>query len=144
MTAPQAPHVRDRSWQAVIGWGALALFAIGFVWFISTQLGETWSKREKDAVQLAKDFRPDGGMNLSDLTKDYSLKAKEKGAYVGEFTWDAKQKDGPQYEVSLLWKEGEAHKVAVWVVDLKSKEVRPQGDEAASLPKRAKAAGGTS
>ena len=142
MTASQAPQQRDRSLQAVAGWGALALFAIGFVWFVSTQLGENWAKREKDAVDMVKAYSPDGGMNLSDLTKDYSLKAKEKGAYVGEFTWDAKQKDGSQYEVTLLWKEGEVHKVAVWIVDLKSKEIRPQGDEAASLPKRAKAAGG--
>ena len=143
MPAPQAPKKEERSWPAILGWGSLALFSVGFVWVISTQLGESWARREKEALQLVKDFRPDGGMTLSDLTKDYSLKAKDKGAYVGEFTWEAKQKEGPQYEVTLLWKEGENHRVAVWLVDLHSKEIRPQGDEAASLPKRAKMGGDT-
>ena len=45
--------------------------------------------------------------------------------------------DGADYEVTLLWKEGENHHVAVWRVDLDKEEIRPQGDEAASLPQRA-------
>jgi len=75
---------------------------------------------------------------LEDLIRGYSLKAKEKGGYVGEFTWDAKQKNGSEYEVTLLWKNGNNHRVALWRVDLAQKEVRPQGDAAASLPQHAR------
>jgi hypothetical protein len=135
-TETSAPH--HSSWPAIIGWGSLAAFSVLFVWLISTQLGESWAKRETEAVGIVKDFRPDGGDTLSDLTKGYSLRAKDQGLYVGEFTWEAKQRDGSEYEVTLLWREGEAHKVAIWRVDLANKEIRPQGDDAASLPKRAK------
>ena len=78
-----------------------------------------------------KQFKPDGKPDtMEDLIKGYSLKAKDKGGYVGEFTWDAKQKDGPEYEVTLLWKEGNNHESALWRVDLSQKDVRPQGDAA--------------
>ena len=62
---------------------------------------------------LVKQFKPDGKSDtMEDLIKGYSLKAKEKGGYVGEFTWDAKQKNGPEYEVTLLWRDGNDHRVA--------------------------------
>lgn len=126
---------------AILGWGGLAVFTIGFAWIIISQLQETeeWSDRGKEAVTLVRQFKPDGGADtLDDLIKGYSLKAKEKGGYVGEFTWDAKQKDGPEYEVTLLWREGNNHKVALWRVHLGEKSVRPQGDAAAGLPQRAR------
>ena len=138
MSTQTASEKHERSWPAIVGWGSLAAFSVLFVWLIKTQLGENWSKREPEAVQLVKDFRPDGADTLSDLTKAFSLRAKDQGGYVGEFVWDAKQRDGAEYEVTLLWKEGETHHVGIWRVDLKSKEIRPQGDEAASLPRRAK------
>ncbi len=138
MTTTEASKSTERSWPAIVGWGGLALFSVLFVWLISTQLGESWAKREDEALKMVKDFRPDGTDTLYDLTRAYSLKAKEQGGYVGEFTWDVKQKEGPQYEVTLLWREGEVHRVALWRINLKDKEIRPQGDEAASLPRRAK------
>ena len=138
MAAPNVAKEHERSWPAIVGWGSLAAFSIFFAWVVGTQLGESWTKREDEALKIVKEFRPDGGDTLSDLTKAYSLRAKEQGAYVGEFSWEAKQLDGPEYEVTLLWKEGETHHVALWRIDLKSKEVRPQGDEAASLPRRAR------
>ncbi len=132
---------KESSLPAILGWGGLLVFMALFAWLIIAQLqsAETWSGRGSEAIALVKDFRPEGktGETLYDLIRAYSLKAKEQDAYVGEFTWDAKQREGPDYEVTLLWKEGENHKVAVWRVDLGDKEVRPQGNEASSLPRRA-------
>jgi hypothetical protein len=126
---------------AILGWGGLALFTVLFAWVVIAQLQsvEQWSDRGPEAVTLVKQFKPDGKPDtLEDLIKGYSLKAKDKGGYVGEFTWDAKQKNGPEYEVTLLWKEGNGHRVALWRVDLGQKDVRPQGDAAAGLPQRAR------
>jgi len=59
MASPTATK-EQRSWPAILGWGSLAVFSIGFVWIISAQLGETWSKREEDAIKIAKAFTPPG------------------------------------------------------------------------------------
>jgi hypothetical protein len=137
----QAQPKKDGSaLSAIIGWGGLALFTIGFAWVVISQLQDTeeWSGRGKEAVDMVRAFKPDGQNDtLEDLLKGYSLKAKEKGGYVGEFSWNSVQKDGPEYEVSLLWKEENNHRTALWRVDLEQQAVRPQGD-AASLPQRAR------
>ena len=112
-----------------------------FAWVIINQLQSAaeWADRGPEAVTLVRQFKPAGQSDtMEDLIKGYSLKAKDKGGYVGEFTWNATQKDGPEYEVTLLWKEGNNHKVALWRVDLQQKDIRPQGDAAASLPQRAR------
>lgn len=131
---------KERSWPAIVGWGGLFAFAGLFAWLIIAQLqsAQTWEGKKNDAISMLKQFRPDGSETMDDLIRGYSLKAKEQDKYVGEFTWDAKQKDGPDYEVTLLWKEGDKHRVAVWRVDLENKEIRPQGDEASTLPQRAR------
>jgi len=123
----------------VLGWGSLALFAIGFGWYVGAPLivGERWSDKQADAIQLVKDYKPSGQDNLYDMIRAYSLKAKEQDIYVGEFNWNAMQLDGPEYQVTLLYTEGSERRVAVWRVNLKTKETpRPQGDEAANLQQR--------
>ena len=136
--AAQDQQEAQRSWPAVLGWGSLAVFSIAFIWLVTAQLGESWAKKEDQAINLVRQFRPSNSTyNLGDLTKVYSMKAREKDAYVGEFQWSAVQKDGPDYEVTLLWKEGDKTHVAVWRIDLKTNDVRPQGDAASNLPSRA-------
>lgn len=129
---------RDSSVGAVLGWGSLAIFAIGFAWYVGSPLimGERWADKKTDAVQLVRDSKPLGTDTLYDMIRAFSLKAKEKDVFIGEFSWDALQQDGPEYQVTLLWTEGSERKVAVWRVNLKTREIRPQGNEASALPQR--------
>ncbi len=122
----------------IIGWGALAAFAIGFAWYVGAPLivGERWADKKADAIDLVKNYKPTGKDTLYDMIRGYSLKAKENDVFVGEFSWDALQREGPEYEVTLLWTEEGKKRLAVWLVSLSDDSVRPQGDEAASLPKR--------
>lgn len=122
----------------IVGWGALAVFAIVFGWYVGAPLiiGERWSDKQNDAIELVKNQKPVSSDTLYDMIRAYSLKAKEQDVFVGEFSWSAIQRDGPEYEVTLLWTESQTKKVALWRVNLKTKEVRPQGNEAAGLPQR--------
>jgi hypothetical protein len=133
-----ANEKHESSVGAILGWGSLAVFAIGFAWYVGSPLiiGERWADKKTDAIQLVRDSKPLGSETLYDMIRAFSLKAKEKDVYIGEFSWDALQQDGPEYQVTLLWTEGSERKVAVWRVNLKTKEIRPQGNEAASLPQR--------
>jgi hypothetical protein len=133
------PNVRQESTVGtVLGWGSLAVFSIAFAWYVGKPLivGERWADRKSDAINLVKNSKPIGSESLYDMIRAYSLKAKEQDVYVGEFSWDALQREGPEYEVTLLWTERSERKVAVWRVNLQTKEIRPQGNEASSLPKR--------
>jgi hypothetical protein len=123
----------------IIGWGALAIFAIGFGWYVGAPLimGERWADKQNDAIQLVKDMKPSGASHtLYDMLRDYSLQAKERDLFIGEMSWSAIQRDGPEYEVTLLWTEGQTKRVALWRVNIENKEVRPQGNEAGGLPQR--------
>ncbi len=122
----------------IVGWGSLALFSIAFAWYVGAPLimGERWADKKADAIELVKNFKPLGTDSFYDLIRGYSLKAKEQDIYVGEFSWDAVQRDGPEYEVTLLWTERTEKKVALWRVNLQTKDIRPQGNEAAGLPQR--------
>lgn len=138
MTENTGEAKHESSLGAILGWGSLAVFAIAFGWYIGAPLimGERWSDKQSDAIQLAKDFKPAGADSLYDMIRAYSLRAKDQDIFVGEFSWSAIQRDGPEYEVTLLWSEGQTKKVALWRANLKTKEIRPQGNEAASLPQR--------
>jgi hypothetical protein len=123
----------------ILGWGSLAIFALAFGWHVGAPLiiGERWSDKQTDAIQLVKDSKPTGQDTLYDMIRAYSIRAKDQDVYVGEFNWNAMQLEGPEYQVTLLFTEGSERKVAVWRVNLKSKEApRPQGEEASSLPQR--------
>ncbi len=123
---------------AVLGWGGLAVFTIIFAWYIGAPLltGEQWKDKKNDAIDLVKNSKPGGTITLYDMIRTYALAAKEQNVVIAEFKWDAIQREGPEYEVTLLWtEEGQKH-VALWRVNLKDKSMRPQGDEAAGLVKR--------
>ena len=123
----------------ILGWGSLAAFAIGFGWYVGAPLisGTRWSDKQSDAIQLVREYKPTGQDTLYDMIRAYSLKAKDQDIYVGEFNWNAMQVEGPEYQVTLLYTEGTERKVAVWRINLQTKEApRPQGNEASSLPQR--------
>ena len=128
----------ESTWGTIIGWGVLAAFVVWFGWHVGSPLliGERWANKKIDAIQKVRDSRPLGSDTLYDMVLAYSLRAKEKDTYVGEFNWDAIQREGPEYEVTLLWTEGAERKVAVWRVNLETSDVRPQGNEASGLPQR--------
>jgi hypothetical protein len=142
MTEPTEQQYEDEPKESVIGailgWGALAAFAIGFAWYIGAPLivGERWANKADEAIQTVREWTPTGGDSLYDMIRAYSLRAKDNDVYIGQFSWDALQREGPEYEVTLLWTEGSKKKVAIWRVNLQSKQVRPQGNEASTLPQR--------
>lgn len=122
----------------ILGWGSLAVFAIGFAYYVGAPLimGERWADKKDDAVALVKNYKPAGNETLYDMIRAYSLRAKEVDIYVGEFGWDALQREGPEYEVTLLWTEEGEKQVAVWRINLSDESIRPQGNVASGLPTR--------
>lgn len=129
---------KDSAIGTVIGWGALAVFAIAFGWYVGAPLivGERWADKQPEAITVVKDHKPGGSASMDDMIRDYSVKMRANDLYVGEFNWSAIQREGPEYEVTLLWREGNERKAALWRVNLHNKEIRPQGDEASGLVKR--------
>ncbi len=130
----------------ILGWGALAIFSIGFGWYVGAPLivGERWADRQNEAIMVVKNSKPGDTRTLDDMIRDYSVKMHANDLYVGEFNWSAIQGEGPEYEVTLLWREGNERKAALWRVNLESKDIRPQGDEASSLVKRIQVQSGSS
>jgi len=122
----------------IIGWGVLLIFSLSFGWYVGAPLiqGERWANKKEDAINAVKNWKPTSKDTLYDMIRNYSLKAKEQDVYIGEFKWDALQREGPDYEVTLLWTEGGAKHVAVWRVDLSDSKAtpQPQKGEAGGLP----------
>ncbi len=145
--APKKATKEGSAIGAIIGWGGLLVFMGVFAWIVINQIrsAEIWTGKDAEAIALVRDSKPPeaNGMTLGDLLKGYSLKVRElvteagDRAYVGEFSWNAHQKNGPEFEVQLRWKENQDTRVALWRVNLEKEEVRPQGGEATALPKRA-------
>ncbi|MFM7144687.1 MAG: hypothetical protein ACKOCT_07515 [Alphaproteobacteria bacterium] len=118
----------------LLGWLALALGTLGFIWFVSHQLGAGWEGRENEALGTVKELKlPGMTRNLSDATIDLSNDARAKGNFVGQFSWSASQVQGPLYAVKLNWMEGSEHKRAEFQVDLENKTVVPGGPAAAGV-----------
>jgi hypothetical protein len=136
-TEEEAEESQESALGTIFGWGGLGLFALWFACQVGSPLiiGEQWANKKNDAIEVVKNTKPSGGETLYDMIRAFSLKAKDNGIFVGEFSWSAIQRDGPEYEVTLLWTEEQTKKVALWRVNLENKEVRPQG-EAANLPAR--------
>ena len=135
---PQVGKTQESVWGTIIGWGVLFVFAVGFGWYVGAPLiqGERWANKKEDAINVVKNWKPTGKDTLYDLIRNYSLKAKEQDVFVGEFKWDALQREGPDYEVTLLWTEGQGKHVGVWRVDLGDLTAppKPQAGEAGGLP----------
>jgi hypothetical protein len=129
---------QESAFGTVIGWSALLLFALAFGWYIGAPLieGERWADKKSEAIDFVKEWKPTGKATLYDMVRDYSLKAKEQDVFVGEFKWDALQREGPDYEVTLLWTEGNRKHVGVWRVDLNKPDQapQPQKGDAPGLP----------
>lgn len=139
MSEPQYDEDKESALGAIVGWGVLGLFAVCFAWYVGAPLimGERWAQKNDQAIEMVKSSKPAGAStSLYDMIRKYSLDMKDKNIYVGEFSWDALQKQGPEYEVTLLWTEESKKRVALWRVNLETQDIRPQGNEAASLPKR--------
>lgn len=123
---------------ALIGWLALALGSIGFIWFISQQLGAGWEGRENEALALVKNLKLPGMAHpLTDSTIDLTNAAREANQpFVGQFSWSASHVEGPLYSVKLTWMEGSEHKRAEWKIDLENKTLLPAGPTTVEFLKR--------
>lgn len=121
---------------AILGWGSLALGTIAFIYFISLQLGVQWEGREQEALQMVREYKGPGmQFNLADQTIAVGNAAREKGGFIGEFSWSAKHDEGPAYKVELTWKEGSSNHRATWKVNLEDKSVLPGDVEAQKFMK---------
>jgi hypothetical protein len=116
---------------AILGWGGLAVATMAFIWFISTQLAVGWEGREQEALDLVKNYKAPGmQFDLADQTIAVGNAAREKGGFVGQFSWSATQTEGPVYRVQLMWMENSANRRASWEVNLENETVTPEGEEA--------------
>ena len=127
----------------IIGWGVLLIFTLGFGYYVGAPLiqGERWADKKEIAINVVKNWKPSGKDTFYDMIRNYSLKAKEQDVFIGEFKWDALQREGPDYEVTLLWTEGQGKHVGVWRVDLSSPTAAPsaQPGEGGGLPAKLEA-----
>ena len=123
---------------AILGWGSLALGTIAFIYFIAIQLGVQWEGREQEALKMVREYKGAGmQFNLADQTIAVGNAAREKGGFIGEFSWAAKHDEGPAYKVELTWKEGSSNHRASWKVNLEDKTVLPADVEAQKFMKPA-------
>jgi len=121
---------------AILGWGGLAVATIVFIYFIAIQLGVGWEGREQEALDLVRQYKGQGMQyNLADQTIALGNAAREKGGFLGEFSWSAKHDEGPLYKVELTWKEGSSNHRASWKVNLEDKSVTPGDVEAQKFMK---------
>ncbi len=134
VVAPVTDGNKGSNAGGLLGWLALALGTLGFIWFVSHQLGAGWEGRENEAQAKVRELKlPGMSRNLSDATIDMSNEARTKGTFVGQFAWSAAQVQGPLYTVKLNWMEGSEHKRAEFQVDLENKTVVPGGPSAVGV-----------
>ena len=143
MAVHDAPEAKKHSTLVTVaGWGVLALGTIGFIWFISTQIGAGWEGREQEALEMVQTMqKPAMAHSLKDSTIEIGNQARTSGKFVGQFSWAASQIQGPNYVVKLTWMENDEHRRATWNVDLEKMTIEPAGPEATDFLKRAGATG---
>ena len=123
---------------AILGWGSLALGTLVFIYFIAIQLGVQWDGREQEALKMVREYKGPGmQFNLADQTIAVGNAAREKGGFIGEFSWSAKHDEGPVYRVELTWKEASSNPRAGGRVTLEDKSVLPADVEAQKFMKPA-------
>jgi hypothetical protein len=123
---------------AILGWGGLAVAALGFgFWVFSSQLSIRWEGREKEALEMARNFQAEGmKYKLDDLKIELQSEARARGEFIGQFEWSTVHSEGPVYKVTLTWMEKDQHRRAAWNVDLAKKTVTPADPEAEAFIKR--------
>lgn len=135
MTSSNEPE-KSSHLPAILGWGSLAIGTLAFIYFIAMQLGVQWEGRDQEALKMVRDYKGPGmQFSLSDQTIALGNAAREKGDYIGEFSWGAKHDEGPLYKVELTWKEGSSNHRATWKVNLEDKSVLPADVEAQKFMK---------
>ena len=120
---------------AILGWGGLALAALAFgYWVFANQLSVRWEGREKEALEMARNFQGEGmKYKLDDLKIVIQNDARQRGDFIGQFEWSTVHSEGPIYKVTLTWMEKDQHRRATWNVDLKNHSVTAADAEATAF-----------
>lgn len=121
---------------AAIGWGLLAVAALGFIWFVVTQIGAGWEGRETEAQQLVQNYKgPEMKYSMKDQLIEFGNAARAKGSFVGTFAWSTIHDEGPMYKVQLVFQEDSSTRKATWLVNLEDGSITADSKTATKLMK---------
>lgn len=121
---------------AAIGWGLIAVAALGFIWFIFTQIGAGWEGRETEAQELVQNYKgPEMQYTMKDQLIEFGNAARAKGRFVGTFAWSTTHDEGPLFKVQLVFQEDSSTRKATWLVNLEDGSIKADSKTAAKLMK---------
>ena len=112
---------------AILGWGALAVGTIAFIYFISLQLGVGWEGREQEALKHGARVQGLRACSTTSPTRR-SPSATRRARRAGSSASSPGRRSttrGRVYKVELTWKEGSSNHRATWKVNLEDKSVLP-------------------